>query len=128
METLDYGIYVDGIYYHVPVLSCKRTSDFLWKYAERDETGVHMGELLGVYFNYSLSIGQIVDREEYNRFFDKITEKTEYHVVAMPGTGGSMFTFQAYFSGVKDEVKRSKNGKNIFCGLQFEMTTKEPTR
>lgn len=127
MNTLDNGIYVDGQYYHVPILSCKRSVDFLWKYADRDENGSHMGELLGVYFNYSLSIGQIVDRDEYIRFFDKITEKREYHTVAMPGTGGSMFTFQAYFAKVSDEVKKSVKGKNVFTGLKFEMTTKEPT-
>ena len=34
-DTFDNGLYIDGIYYRVPILSCKRSADFLWKYADR---------------------------------------------------------------------------------------------
>lgn len=128
METFDKGVYIDGTYYQVPILSCERSADFLWKYADRTEDGEHQGELVGVYFNYTLKFGQIVDRGEYNRLYDKLTEAEEYHIVAMPGIGGSMFTFNAYFSKVKDAVKKSVKGKNIFKNLQVEFISKRPTR
>ena len=113
METFDNGVYIDGTYYQVPVLSCERSADFLWKYADRTEDGEHQGELLGVYFNYTLKFGQIVSRDEYNRIYDKLTEPTEYHTISMPGVGGSMFTFSAYFSEVKDAVKRASKEKTF---------------
>lgn len=128
METFDNGVYIDGTYYQVPVLSCERSADFLWKYADRTEDGEHQGELLGVYFNYTLKFGQIVNRTEYNRLYDKLTEPTEYHTISMPGVGGSMFTFSAYFSEVKDAVKKSVKGKNIFKDLQVKFISKRPTR
>lgn len=128
METFDKGIYIDGTYYQVPILSCERTADFLWKYADRTEDGEHQGEILGVYFNYTLKFGQIVDRNEYNRLYDKLTEPSGYHEISMPGLGGSMFTFTAYFSGVKDAVKKSVRGKNIFKDLQAQFISKRPTR
>ena len=124
--TFDNGIYIDGVFYHVPVLSCKRKADFLWKYAERTEDGEHVGEMLGVYFNYTLKIGEIVDQYEYNRFYSKITEKKEYHEVSMPDANGSMFTFKAYFSKITDEVKKSRNGRNIFKDLKVEFIAKVP--
>ena len=126
-DTFDNGLYIDGVYYHVPILSCKRNADFLWKYADRTEDGEHAGELLGIYFNYTLSFGQIVDMYEYNRLYQKLTEKREYHTVVMPGASGSMFTYHAYFSKVSDEVKKSKAGKNIFMKLKVEFVSKFPT-
>lgn len=127
METFDYGIYIDGNYYRVPILSCKRSADFLWRYADRTEDGEHVGELNGVYFNYTLSFGQIVNMSEYNRLYAKLTEKKEYHTVSMPGANGTMLTFQAYFSKVSDEVKKSIKGKNVFMGLKVEFVSKKAT-
>lgn len=127
METFDNGLYIDGTYYRVPILSCKRSADFMWKYADRTEDGEHAGELLGIYFNYTLSFGQIVDVNDYNRLFAKLVEKREYHEVKMPSVDGSMFTYGAYFSKVSDEVKKSIKGKNIFMGLKVEFISKRPT-
>jgi len=128
MDTFDNGIYIDGTYYDVPILSCGRDADFLWKYAERTEDGEHKGEILGIYFNYTLKFGQIVDRNEYNRLYTKLTEPRGYHEVRMPSADGSMFTFQAYFSGVKDAIKKSKKGVNIFKDLTVKYVSKNPTR
>ena len=32
--TFDNGIYLDGVYYNVPVTSVKRTANKIWKYAD----------------------------------------------------------------------------------------------
>ena len=125
--TFDNGIYIDGSYYHVGVIKCTRKFDFIWKYAERNQRGEHVGELLGIYFNYTLEFGSINNRDEYNRLLRKLTEKTEYHTVMMPGADGSSFTFRAYFASVSDEVKKSCKGKNIYGGLKVEFIAKEPS-
>ena len=127
MATFDNGLYIDGTYFNVPLLSCKRKANFLWKYADRTEDGVHVGEKLGTYLNYTLTIGSIVDRNEYNRLYNKLIENTEYHTVQMPGVDGSMFTFTAYFDSISDEVVHSYDGRNTFRGLTVEFISKRPT-
>ena len=42
------GIKIDGISYDVPLVSIKRTAEFLDKYAERTEDGDLKRELIGV--------------------------------------------------------------------------------
>ena len=49
------GIYIDGEYFNIPIVSIKRNADFLDKFAERVETGELQRELIGVYFNYTMS-------------------------------------------------------------------------
>ena len=51
------GIYIDGEYFNIPIVSIKRNADFLDKFAERVETGGLQRELIGVYFNYTMSVG-----------------------------------------------------------------------
>ena len=39
------GIYIDGEYFNIPIVSIKRNADFLDKFAERVETGELQREL-----------------------------------------------------------------------------------
>ena len=126
VDTLDHGLYIDGTYFDVNVLKVDRKASFIWKYAERTEDGEHRGELLGVYFNYTLTMANIQDRDEYNLFYKKLTEAVEYHEVKMPGRDGSMFSFQAYFADISDSVKHSRKGKNVFQELKVEFIAKKP--
>jgi len=126
--TFDNGIYIDGTYYHVPILSCGRSADILWKYAERTEDGIHRGEILGVYFNYELKFGSIGSKDEYNRLYTKLTEPNGYHTVSMPSSDGTMFTYSAYFANISDAIKRSKNGVNIFKDLKVKFVSQAPSR
>ncbi len=50
-------IKIDGTEYNVPVISIKRTADFLDKFATRTESGDLQRELIGVYFNYQPQFG-----------------------------------------------------------------------
>ena len=79
---------IDGEKFKVDVLSCKRTADFLDKHDKRTENGDLKRELIGVYFNYKLTVAPGIDRAEYSRFWDKITEPEEFHTVTVPGTDG----------------------------------------
>ena len=120
-------LYFDGIGYKIDVLSVKRTADFLDKYAERTENGDLERELIGVYFNYKLQLGPGVDRAEYARMWDKLTEPVEFHEVTVPDEDGD-YTFTAYFSNVADELLRKVAEKNYWKNLTVNFIAKKPAR
>ena len=120
-------LYIDGIGYKIDVLSVKRTADFLDKYAERTENGDLERELIGVYFNYKLQLGPGIDRTEYARLWDKLTEPVEFHEVTVPDEDGD-YTFTAYFSNVADELLRKVAEKNYWKNLTVNFIEKKPAR
>ena len=120
-------LYIDGIGYKIDVLSVKRTADFLDKYAERTENGDLERELIGVYFNYKLQLGPGIDRTEYARLWDKLTEPVEFHEVTVPDVDGA-YTFTAYFSNVADELLRKVAEKNYWKNLTVNFIAKKPAR
>lgn len=120
-------LYIDGIGYKIDVLSVKRTADFLDKYAERTENGDLERELIGVYFNYKLQLGPGIDRTEYARLWDKLTEPVEFHEVTVPDEDGD-YTFTAYFSNVTDELLRKVAEKNYWKNLTVNFIAKKPAR
>ncbi len=120
-------LYIDGIGYTIDVLSVKRTADFLDKYAERTENGDLERELIGVYFNYKLQLGPGIDRTEYARLWDKLTEPVEFHEVTVPDEDGD-YTFTAYFSNVADELLRKVAEKNYWKNLTVNFIAKKPAR
>ena len=120
-------LYIDGIGYKIDVLSVKRTADFLDKYAERTENGDLERELIGVYFNYKLQLGPGVDRAEYARMWDKLTEPVVFHEVTGPDEDGD-YTFTGYFSNVADELLRKVAEKNYWKNLTVNFIAKKPAR
>ena len=118
---------IDGEKFKVDVLSCKRTADFLDKHAKRTENGDLKRELIGVYFNYKLQLGPGVDRAEYARLWDKLTEPVEFHEVTVPDEDGD-YTFTAYFSNVADELLRKVAEKNYWKNLTVNFIAKKPAR
>ena len=120
-------LYIDGIGYKIDVLSVKRTADFLDKYAERTENGDLERELIGVFFNYKLQLGPGIDRTEYARLWDKLTEPVEFHEVTVPDEDGD-YTFTAYFSNVADELLRKVAEKNYWKNLTVNFIAKKPAR
>lgn len=119
---------IDDEKYKIDVLSCKRTADFLDKHAKRTENGDLKRELIGVFFNYKLTLAPGIDPAEYERLWDKLTEPEEFHTVTVPGTNGD-YTFTAYFSNVGDELLRAgDSGKNYWKGLTVNFIAKKPAR
>lgn len=127
MEEYTKGINIDGIDFNIPLISIKRTADFLDKYAERTEDGDLKRELIGVYFNYQMSFGTIDDDNTYARLWDKLTEPVEFHDFALPTTVG-IFSFRGYISSVADEVEKMLTGGSKFKGLQCKFIAKQPAR
>jgi hypothetical protein len=118
-------IIIDGNTYDVPVLSIKRTADFLDKFAERTEDGKLQRELIGVYINYQLQFGSTASITEYAALWRKLTEVEEFHTVTVPDEAGD-YTFTAYFANVSDELKKTKGASNFWKNLTVNFVAQAP--
>ena len=120
------GLIIDGITYNIPLVSIKRTLDFLEKYAERSEDGDVQIETIGLYKNYTISIGLIDDTELYDQLIEHITDcENRFHHVILPDAG-KQFDFYGYFSSIKDEVEKVLETGAQYKGLSWKMTSKKP--
>jgi hypothetical protein len=120
---------IDGETYDIGVVSVRREAPVLDKYANRTENGDLNREIIGVYYNYTMTFPRLhLNPTEYARLYDKVTEPVEFHTVVVPGTVGS-FTYQAYISGVTDELlKMDHDGTNHWGNLQIKFIAKTPSR
>lgn len=121
-------ITIDGETFDIPIVSIKREAQFLDKYAERSEDGVLHRELIGVYFNYSLAFGRTTDTSEYALLWAKLTEVEEFHEVTVPDFdgNGNQYTFDAYFAGVSDELRRETDTATFWKNLTVNFIAKSP--
>ena len=123
------GIKVDGVHFDIPMVSLKRRADFLDKYAERVETGDLQRELIGVYYNFDLTVGTSSDfgETEYEKFWDKMTEPVAFHDISIP-TNSGYYTFKGYISSVSDEYKKILDNEAEYTGFTCKLTAKAPAR
>lgn len=123
------GIMVDSTYFDIPMVSLKRNADFLDKYAERNEDGDLLRELIGVYYNYTLTVGDSSDfgETDYDAFWDKMTEPVEFHNISIPTKTG-YYVFKAYISSVSDEYKKILDNEAEFTGFTCKFTAQKPAR
>lgn len=120
------GLIIDGITYNIPMVSIQRTLDFLEKYAERTEDGdIHI-ESIGIYKNYTISIGTIDDPGLYDKLMDHISDcENRFHHVVLPDAS-KQFDFYGYFSSIKDEVEKVFDNGAQYKNLSWKMTSKKP--
>ena len=121
------GIYIDGIYFDIPLISLKRNAEFLDRYAKRTLDGDLKRSLIGVYYNYTLSIGDIDDLSVYKKLWEKLTEPVEYHDFEVPDIQGT-YTFRGYISSVSDESKKIEENISYFGNLACKFIAKKPAR
>lgn len=120
------GLIIDGITYNIPLVSIKRNLDFLEKYAARSEDGDIQIETIGLYKNYTISIGLIEDAELYDQLIEHITDcENRFHHVTLPDAS-KQFDFYGYFSSIKDEVEKVLENGAQYKGLSWRMTSKKP--
>lgn len=120
------GLIIDGITYNIPLISIRRNLDFLEKYAERSEDGDIKIETIGLYKNYTISIGLIEDAELYDQLIEHITDcENRFHHVTLPDAS-KQFDFYGYFSSIKDEVEKVLETGAQYKGLSWKMTSKKP--
>lgn len=113
--------------FDIPLVSIKRTADVLDKYAKRTEDGDLKREIIGVYYNYQMSVGIVDDASVYNALWDKLTEPTEFHTIEIPDADGT-YTFTGYISSVSDEYRKITEDGASFQGLTCKFTSKKPSR
>lgn len=123
------GISVDSVYFDIPMIALKRTADFYDKYAERTEDGVLQRELIGVYYNFTLTVGSSdhFGNTDYAAFWDKMTEPVPFHEISLP-TNGGQYSFVGYISSVSDEYQKILKDGVIFKGFTCKMTARAPAR
>ena len=121
------GIKIDNIYFDIPMVSLKRNADVLDKYANRTEDGDLKREIIGVYYNFTLTVGVVENPALYQSLWDKLTEPTEFHTVELPDING-VYRFTAYISSVADEYMKVKSNSASFQGLTAKFTAKSPAR
>lgn len=120
------GLIIDGTKYNIPLISVKRTLDFLEKYAQRTEDGDTHIETIGLYKNYKISIGTIDDPELYDALIEHITDcENRFHHVTLPDAS-KQFDFYGYFSSIQDEVEVVLKTGAQYKGLSWRMTSKKP--
>lgn len=127
MASYKQGIYIDGKFFNVPLVSVKRNFDFLDKYAERTEDGDLKRELIGVYANYTMNFGVIDDDDVYETLVDKLTEPVEFHDFVLPSIRGS-YSFRGYVSSLSDEMLKIEDNTVKFKGLTCKYIAKKPFR
>lgn len=127
MTKYKQGIYIDGIYFDVPLVSVKRNFEFLDKYAERNEFGELLRGLIGVYCNYTMNFGVIDDDDLYEKLIDKLTEPVEFHDFTLPSTK-KMYAFRGYISSLSDEMEKIQSDTVKFKGLTCKYIAKKPFR
>ena len=125
----DKGIIVDGIHFDIPMISLKRNADFIDKFAERTEDADLLRELIGVFYNFTLTVGSsdAFGDTDYDVFWDKMTEPVEFHNISLPRKDG-YYSFVGYISSVSDEYKKITNNKEEFTGFTCKLTAKRPAR
>lgn len=122
------GLIIDGVSYNIPMVSIKRTLDFLEKYANRTEDGDIKIETIGLYKNYTIAIGTIDDAATYDALINHITDcSNRFHTVVLPDAS-KQFEFYGYFSSISDEVEKVLNTGAKYKGLTWKMTSKKPSR
>lgn len=127
MADYTQGIKIDGMFFNIPLVSIKRTADVLDKYAKRTEDGDLKREIIGVYFNYQMTIGMINDVDTYEALWNKLTEPVEFHDIELPDLRGT-YSFRGYISSVSDEMRKVLDSGVQFDGLTCKFTSKTPSR
>jgi hypothetical protein len=103
----------------------KRSADALDAQAYRTEDGVLHRKLIGLYMNYSVSVGIENDLDLYDSLFDKLTEPVEYHEIKLPNESVAQ---TRYISSVTDGILRVQDNGVIYKDLSFKITCMAPTR
>lgn len=122
---------VDGRTYNVavPQGGLKRSASALdGSNAGRLMSGRMVRDLIGVYYNYSLTVNtKDLDVEEYDAMYQVITAPVDYHIITVP-YGQSALTFQAYIANADDELLKMTRGWNRWGTLSFNFVAMEPQR
>lgn len=127
---ISYPITLDGTTYpHIHVTSIKRNFSVLdGPNAERMMSGEMRRDIIGTYYNYSMSIEADDNYPgEYDAFYEAITAPADSHRIVVPYAQRTL-TFRAYVSQGSDELDIMMPSSNRWGGLSFNFVAMEPQR
>ena len=118
---------IDGVEYKVGIVSpLKRKGDILDLTANRTEDGVLHREVIGTYYNYTLTIIAPNDQTVYENLWWKLTEPVASHMVQLPYQPEP---FEGYFGSCQDDVAViDDNGHYIGKGISCNLVATRPSR
>ena len=121
---------IDGIEYGAIVTALKRSFEVTdGKNAGRTLDGNMHRDLIGTYYNYSISV--MTDRmtqAKYNQLYEVISSPTESHDIVI-AYGNETLTFKAYVTQGTDDLLRQYSETNRYWGnLSFNFIAMEPQR
>ena len=125
------GFTVDGVQYNVlvPRDGLKRSGQILdGDNAGRLQNGRMERDIIGTYYNYSLQIDtRGLSVADYDALYEVLTSPVNYHVVVMPYGQGTI-SFDAYVSGVEDNLIMSSGSRNTWGGMTVDFVAMAPKR
>jgi len=123
------GLTLDGVFYKLHVSSLKRHFQVLdGENAERADAGNIIRDVIGTYYNYSMTIENAVDtRSDYDAFYEEISAPVESHILTVPYAQGTM-TFEAYVTAGEDNLELMDEDGTDWNGLTVQFIACEPKR
>ena len=116
---------IDGVTYQVPIVSMQRKGDILDLTANRTEDGVLHREVIGTYYNYTLTIGVVNNQELYDQLWWVLTAPVASHQVQLPGQPAA---FEGYFGSCKDDIQLITDDGQKAKGLSFNLVATRAAR
>ena len=118
MPTSKY-LTIDNVVYPVSITDLKRTGDVLDLEATRTADGVLHREVIGTYYNYSLTIVVHNNDELYEQLWWVLTAPVASHQVQLPYQPEPI---EGYFSGCSDNIVYVKGSSltNQSYGADYE--------
>lgn len=123
MATNKY-IIIDNVEYPVAIIDLQRKGDILDLTANRTEDGVLHRDVIGTYYNYTLSI-YTPDRALYERLWWVLTAPVPSHMIRLPYQDEA---FEGYFGSCKDNVNLVSPEGYTAKGLSFNLIATRPSR
>ena len=121
---------IDGIEYSGIVTALKRSFEVTdGENAGRTLDGVMHRDLIGTYYNYSITINtDLISQEEYNELYDTISAPVDSHQIEV-AYGNAILTFKAYITqGSDDLIRQYSESKRYWGNLSFNFIAMEPQR
>ena len=118
-------IVIDGTQYPVRITELKRKADILDKYAERSEDGELHREVIGTFYNYTLTIGVINDPDLYESLWWTLTAPVASHWIELPH---DHVRFEGYFGSCKDNIHLITKDGYSARGLSFNLVATRAAR
>lgn len=116
---------IDNVEYRVPIVELQRKGDILDLTANRTEDGVLHREVIGTYYNYTLTIGVVNNQELYDNLWWVLTAPVASHQIQLPG---QPTPFEGYFGSCKDDIQLITEDGYKAKGLSFNLVATRPAR